>query len=365
MKSPIIFFLQHIPGDEMKKKVYIIVLNWNNWKDTVECLESVFQNSYPDYQVICVDNGSTDGSEQKIKEWAAGTLSVSSRFFEFTAYNKPVPVVIYDNGIAGKGCDAVIESYHCQRTPLVLIKAGTNSGYAGGNNIGMRYALGKGDASYIWILNNDTVVDKDALAEMVKCAEHNEGVGMTGSKLLYYDKPDVVQSAGGCIIYPWLGNTTFISHAQRDSVHGDEPLEPDYICGASLLVKKDVIETIGLMDENYFLYWEDADWGIRARRNKYTLLYCPESRVWHKEGATSGGLKSMTDYYWTRNGLFFIKKFYPMLLPFVFFAYFVKFTIIRLIRKKPLNLKAFLKGTLDFKRGEMGKHAEICDGKTQ
>ncbi len=342
------------------KKIYILVLNWNNWKDTIECLESVFQSRYPNFQVICIDNASTDGSAQMIKEWAEGRRVLNSSFFTFDAANKPIPVVTYDKKTAEEGGDAGQEDSPVspvQRYPLIFIHAGANLGYAGGNNIAIRYVLKKGDGAYLWILNNDAVVNKDALSAMVETIEKNAGVGMAGSKLLYYDRPHILQAAGGCKLSPLMGNTELIANNQEDSGRWNEPLEPDYICGASVLVKKEVIETIGLMDESYFLYWEDADWGVRARRKNFKLLYCPKSSVWHKEGGTSGSVNPLTDYYWSRNGLFFMKKFYPALLSITPFSYLVKYTIVRLIRKQPLNFSAFIRGSLDFIKGRRGKLA--------
>ena len=310
----------------MKHKVYIAILNWNNWKDTIECLESVFQIRYPNFQVICVDNGSLDDSELMIKQWAEGKHRVKSVFFTFAEGNKPIPVVTYNRKTAEEGGDPEREgALSCQPSqyPLILIQAGGNQGYAVGNNIAMKYVIRKGDGIFIWILNNDAVVDKDALSAMVEDIEKAADVGMVGSKLLFYHRPDVLQAAGGCKIYPLLGNTEFIANNKRDSGKWDVQLEPDYICGASLLVKIEVIKSIGLLDENYFLYWEDADWGMRARAKKFKLLYCPKSRVWHKEGGTSGVVNALTDYYWTRNGLFFMRRFYPVLMLLAPFSYLI------------------------------------------
>jgi GT2 family glycosyltransferase len=291
----------------MTKKVCIIILNWNNWKDTLECLESVYQSTYPYFEVVVVDNGSTDGSEEKIREWAGDRA-------------------------------------------LVLRQAGSNLGYSGGNNIGLQYVLEREDFAYAWLLNNDTIVYKDALLKMVDMAESDEKIGMVGSNLLNYYRPDVLQTAGGFWIIPWTGNTVPITEAGF-------PYEPDYISGASVLVRKNVLERIGLLDEDYFLYWEDADWGVRARKANYRLLYCPESNVRHKEGGAGGGVTPLTDYYWTRNGLMFTRRYSPWYLPFVFFAYLVKFTLVRTVKRQPHNFMAFLRGVLSFLIGRKGRGA--------
>ena len=232
-------------------------------------------------------------------------------------------------------------------------------GYGAGNNVGIRYLLKKGDGPFIWILNNDTVVDKNALLKLISCVKEDKSIGMIGSKLLYYEEPNILQAAGGGKISPWLGNTKLTACNQDDNGTWDRSFELDYICGASLLIKKTVLEDIGLMDEQYFLYWEDADWGTEAKKKHYRLIYCPESKVWHKEGSTSGGVTKLTDYYWVRNGLLFTRKFYPLLLPIIPFSYFIKYTIVRMLKKQPLNFYSFLSGTRDFLQGKKGKQINL------
>ena len=322
----------------MKPKVHIIVLNWNNWQDTIECLDSIFGLRYDNFQVLAVDNGSTDGSEEKIKEWAKGKSVSTVRYNRETAEQGGLPEK--EKGLA--------------QPSIVLIQTKGNLGYAGGNNVGMRYALNQDDCKYVWLLNNDTIIDRDALTEMVEMAETDEKVGKVGSKLLYHDRPNILQATGGCNIVPWMGNTSTIAADEEDDGRWDEAFEPGYISGASLLVRKEVVERIGLMEDKYFLYWEDADWGVRARRKGYRLLYCPKSKVWHKEGGTSGYLSLKTDYYWIRNGLYFTKKFYPYYLPLIPFSYLAKYALVRMLKNQPSNLKSYANGITDFLRGKTG-----------
>jgi GT2 family glycosyltransferase len=352
----------------MKEKVYILVLNWNNWKDTVECLESIFQLRYTHFQVICIDNASTDGSEDMIKEWAAGRHIVESRYFAFDEGNKPIPVVTYDRKTAEEGGDPETErslTLSNGSYPLIFIRSGGNLGYAGGNNVAMRYASKKGDSSFVWVLNNDTVSDKDALSEMVATIAQDTTTGMVGSKLLYYDREDILYAAGGCRISAWSCNSKLVANNRKDGAEWDEPFEPDYICGASLLVRNEVIETVGMFDDRYFLYWEDADWGVRTRRKQFKLVYCPQSRVRHKEGGTTGGVNPVNDYYWTRNGLMFMQKFYPFLLPLAPVSYLAKYTVVRLLKGQPMNFTAFMKGCLDFLRGRTGEYYAVRSRRTR
>jgi GT2 family glycosyltransferase len=333
----------------MYAKAYILILNWNNWKLTLACLESVFRNSYPNYQVVLMDNGSTDGSIEKIKEWAEGRLKVNESLVSYTASNKPIPYIVYDKEAAEEG-GAPGERPGC----LVIIQNGMDLGVPG-NNSGLKYAISKGDGDFLWLLNNDTVIHIDALTKLVGAAETDEASGIVGSKLLYYDRPGVIQAAGGGQLTPCIGNAFHLGTNEEDKGQWDEPFSPDYITGASLLVKKKVIEDIGFFDEKYFLCWEDVDLNVRAKLKGYRISYCPGSLVWHKEGGTVGNASPLMDYYWTRNGLFFTRKFYPMLLPLIPFAYFIKYTLVRVLRRQPLNFVAFARGVRDFLKGKTGE----------
>jgi GT2 family glycosyltransferase len=281
-------------------------------------------------------------------------ISTNGPFIHYESNNKPLPTIIYDRVAAEAGGNRDQEKAIAHtRDPFIVIRTGANLGYAGGNNVGLRFAEKRGDYDYVWILNNDTIVHREALKELISCAE-NHKVGAAGSKLFYHDRPDTLHMAGGCRIVPWMGNASMIGVNQRDGEKWDRSLAPDYISGASLLVKKEVLENVGLMDEQYFLYWEDADWGIRMRKRGYGLLYCYRSTVWHKEGGTVGGITPQSDYYWVRNGLIFMKKFYPILLPLAFFSYFMKYTFVRFLKKQPSHFSAFLSGVRDFLRGKAG-----------
>lgn len=351
--------------DEMDDKVYIIVLNWNNWEDTVVCLESVYRSSYSNYQVIAVDNGSTDGSEEKIIGWANGevkaALSSAEAITQKTPIPKPIENIKYDRATAEAGGTRVDEISRGMATgsrmpyPMIFIQTGDDLGCAGGNNVAMRYVLQKDEKAFIWMLSNDTVVDVNALSEMVRLFKSTDKIGMAGSKLLYSDNPATLQTAGGGIIHPWAGYTKHIGTNEEDILQWDTPFELDYVVGASILTNADVVRDVGLMSEDYFLYWEDTDWGVRARRKNYRLMYCPKSTVWHKEGGTVGQISPLTDYYFTRNGLIFTRKLYPAFLPIVPFTFFLKYTIIRLLKRQPMNFMAYLKGLWDFLRGRKGE----------
>lgn len=250
----------------MMPKIFTVVLNWNGSGDTIECVESLKKVVYPNHNILIVDNGSTDGSESILR----------SLFPD-----------------------------------IEVIQTGANLGYAGGNNIGIRHALERG-ADYIWLLNNDTIVDSRCLKYMVCAAEAGDRVGMVGSKIYYLDSPETIWFAGGKVDLGRGGLTSHIGMGLKDEGLYDEPAETDYITGCSILARREMIDDVGLLDENYFLYFEDSDWCLRARKNGWKLLYEPRARLWHKEGAReSEGYSERFIYYSLRNRLYFMKRFAP------------------------------------------------------
>ena len=309
-------------------RVYIVLLNWNGWRDTIECLESVFRSDADDYRVIVCDNDSKDESLTHIKAWADGLLNVALprnhglRELSFPPLNKPITYLEYDRGAAESGG-------HPDQSDakLVLIQTGSNLGFAGGNNVGLRYALTRDDFDYVWLLNNDTVIRPDALSQMIVRMQQRPSAGICGSTLLYYSMPDKVQAWGGAKYNKWLGTTQMLGAFTRaggpvDSNRVESKLA--YISGASMLVSKPFLEQIGLMREDYFLYFEEIDWAMRAK-SRYQLCYAAGSIVYHKEGGSIGTNsvvpkeKSLTaDYYGVRSRLLFTRYFFPWCLPFIY-----------------------------------------------
>ncbi|GLI36606.1 glycosyl transferase family 2 [Geobacter hydrogenophilus] len=311
----------------MRGSVYIILVNWNGWRDTIECLESVMRNSYSAFRVIVCDNGSVDGSLERIKAWAEGRLDIlpcpgSLREYSFPPVPKPLPYVEYGRGEAEAGGGAADDG----KARLVLIGTGGNLGFAGGNNVGLRYALAKGDFDYVWLLNNDTVIHQDALSTMVAGMNKNPAAGICGSTLLHYERPERVQAQGGGYYCKWIGLPWHIGrfrHPMRLLAGRRVEKLMNYVVGASMVVSRKFLEDVGLMCEEYFLYFEETDWAIRAE-GKYRLMYEPESIVFHKVGSSIGtssnpGRKSMLcDYFSTRNRIYFTRKFYPYALPAIY-----------------------------------------------
>ena len=270
-------------------KTYVLILNYNGWQDTLECLESVFRNNYSNYRVILCDNASKNRDLEHIEAWAEGRLEVALahinplRYLSFPPVPKPLPYVKLEQS------QLQTEGYwDSGDVPLLLLQMEENLGFAGGNNAGIKLALTLG-ADYIWLLNNDTVMDEGALTEMVKLAESDEKIAMVGSRILYYHQPDVIQALAGSDKMSWRGAGHLIQHLSKDKPEFDKSFEVrGFIHGSCLLVKKIVIDSIGLLDPNYFMWKEEEDWCLRALRNGWTFFYCGQSKIWHKSGASSG-----------------------------------------------------------------------------
>ena len=352
-----------------KDKVYVLILNYNGWADTIECLESVLRSDYPNYQVIVVDNNSPNNSMEYIKAWAEGKLDVwvksdhPLRHLSFPPVKKPIPYVYYNREEAEKGGNVEIERKLMEKLPfgvttkypLVFIQTGKNLGFAGGNNVGIKYALAKGDFEYIWFLNNDTVIEENSLSKLVEKFEKykrlEKKIGIVGSKLLYYDNPKVIQGIGG-IYNKWFAVAKHLGVFEEDRGQYDNERvldKIDYIIGASMLVSRDFIEDVGLMCEEYFLYFEELDWTLRGKQKGYQLGYCWESRVYHKEGGSIGSSSKgekkseVADYYGLKNRIVFTKKFYPKYLWSVYLGFIVVIWN-RVRRRRVMSLFNFIKG---------------------
>ena len=320
-------------------KVYIIILNYNGWGDTIECLESVLRLEYDNYQVIVVDNESTDGSVEKIKLWADGMLDVwrnnnnPLKDRSFPPVAKPVQIIELDRKQAecmnSPGHESGMEHTSGRLAPVILINSGSNLGFAGGNNVGIRYAMKKNDFQYLWLVNNDTVVNPDALTTLVERMHQKPEAGMCGSTIIYYHNPDKVQALAGANYNKWLALSKHICPLQNVNapvnIHKVEK-KLSYIVGASMLLSKRFIKDIGLMCEEYFLYFEELDWATRAK-GRFRMAYAPGSIVYHKEGSSigsnwNGALKSkLADYYGNKNKIVFTRKFYSIALPTVILSF--------------------------------------------
>lgn len=212
-------------------RVVIVILNWNGWRDTIECLESIFQIDYPNYSVVLVDNVSSDDSIKNIIEFAEGNLKFKSEFFEYSSENKPLDFTIL------KEDEIIHQLYKHKDVPLTIIKNETNEGFAEGNNIGIKYGLNNLNPDYFLLLNNDTIVDKNFLNFLVDEGENNKNIGLLIPKIYYYDNPNVILCVGGKIDWKFARGL-HVGTNEEDTGQYNIKHSFDYISGAALLIKQ-------------------------------------------------------------------------------------------------------------------------------
>jgi len=328
----------------MKEKVYIILLNYNGWQDTIECLESVLKSDYKNYQIIVIDNFSPNNSMEKIIAWANGELDLvlpaESRLKHLCLplEKKPIPYVLYSREEALKGGLGVEAN---AGLPLVLIQAGENRGFAAGNNLGIKYALKKRDGDFFWVLNNDTLIPKNFLSNILETMKKNRNVGLWGCKILDYFSPDKILGFCGCYsnfkASPWHVDSYSIFQEQT-SRNGEL-----YPIGASMICSKKFLDQVGFLNEEYFLYFEELDWVQRAKAQQFEIGFDFSNYIYHKEGGTIGSpikknLNVLSLIYLSRSHKKFIKNYKNRL--FQFWFYFI--SLIRILK----NLISFKKYSL-------------------
>jgi GT2 family glycosyltransferase len=296
------------------KRVCVLLLNWNGWKDTIECLESVFRLEGTSFEVVVCDNASQDGSLEKIEEWARGDLTAGSANLQLSQLiAPPVPKPIPVRRFATPE-EAISSAEKDSDLSLKLIETGSNLGFAGGNNCGLRYCIARGNFDYVWLLNNDTVVCPNALSILVAMMEGDHSIGICGSTLRDYWDPTRVEVYGGKFYSRWSARF----QANHEPL---ERIEVDYVDGASMLVSQKFLDCVGVLDESYFLYFEELDWARSAAQKGFRLGFSSRSVVYHKQGASvgthhDGSVRSLvSERFLARNRVYFTRRFHAWALP--------------------------------------------------
>lgn len=275
------------PRHTSQPAVAVIVLNWNGWQDTVSCLNALERLEYPRCEVIVVDNASTDGSVAHIR---SAFLSVR------------------------------------------VLEARANLGFSGGCNLGIQDALARG-FEYVWLLNNDTRADPAALSALVDVAEADPKIGAVGSVIYDMDHPDTVQEWGGGRMNLWTGVGRIMK----------APSEPDCLTGCSMLIRSGTLKRTGLLDERFFLYWEDTDLSLRIRKSDYHLTVAPASRIAHRGGASAGRGSALQAFHYHRSATLFYRLHSPVpIVPTV--GLVVRRTIRWVLKRRLANISATWRG---------------------
>jgi Predicted glycosyltransferases len=259
-------------------RVSIIILNWNGWEDTIECLESLYQINYDNYNVILVDNDSKDESIKEIKNHFSNELD--NKLKNIYSHDLNIKVLELEENNKNYLTFDIKHTTH----QLILLKNSKNYGYAKGNNIGMILALEEFCPDYILLLNNDTTVDKNFLKELmnsIKIQEKigKERVGIYAPKILKSDDPHRIDSAGHIISW---GRIVDRGSKKVDRNQYDNKISVIGAKGAAALYKTEMLESIGLLEESFITSYEDAELSWRAYKNSWKAVYVPKSIVYHK-----------------------------------------------------------------------------------
>lgn len=302
----------------MSPKVGIVIINWNGLHDTMECLVSLQDLGYPTYEVIVVDNGSSESLEP-LERW-------------FPA--------------------------------LHLVRNAENLGYTGGNNMGIRYGMEQG-AEYLWLLNNDTVVAPDSLGHLVAALEGDPQVGAAGPLVYYHHRPNTIWSAGGRV--DWRrGRTALVGLNERDvGQFGVHPYEVDFVSGCALFLRTAILPQVGLLDERFFAYYEEVEWCGRIQRAGFRIVVVPRARVWHKIRPDRQAESPLVHYYMTRNRLLWLKLMGASWQPWAYTLFadclrtLCSWSIRPCYRGKSAVRQAMVQALLDAARGRWGRWAAV------
>ena len=320
-----------------RDKAYIVLLNYNAWEDSIECIQSLCRQSYPDYEIVVVDNQSSNDSRQQLLNWA-----------QEQAGNRLLPGFnLLEYSPAGFSTVQAQENNY-----LTFIWSDKNGGFAYGNNIGIRYSFLEQSPHFIWLLNNDTTVLPDTLKIMTGCfLQHNSSsakAGLVGCLQLYYHNPGIVQTMYGRY-NPVLGLPKEYGAGLPVEEARKLPLvNIDYLSGACMLTHSSVIENTGMMSEDYFLFFEELDLAKRLQLAGYQLLFCSETSIMHKHGVsindgTQGSATPFGDYHHFRSEYIFVRKFYKKYLPINLVVSAMQWCN-RLLKGRFKNMRSLVKG---------------------
>lgn len=292
----------------IKPSVSVILVNYNGTKDTIDCVKSLLNVEYDNFRIVIADNASKH------------------------------PITRAD--------DAVL-----QDSRVEILTIDQNLGFAGGNNYAIKYEKEHFDPSYYLLLNNDTVVEPGFIKNMVRKAEMETDIGLVCGKIYLYSDPEAFWYAGGAIDIS-TGVTSHYGAKEREQGQYDVDREVTFATGCLWLIPQKTIEEVGLMNEDYFLYYEDADYCCRILNNGLKLMYCHDAVIYHKVSGTTGSYSDLERYYMVRNGLLFVHRYATSKMK----AYSKHlFQYLKDLIKKRIRLAILVQAISDYTRGKYGK----------
>ena len=300
----------------------VVIVNWCGATDTIACWKSVVQSTYAQLEILVIDNASPDGSFDVM----AGALSSG-------------------------GAEA--QQY------VTLLRNDQNLGYAAANNRGIRECIQRG-CEYVLVLNNDTLVAPDAIAALITVARRRPKAGLIGACIVDYTEPDRLQCLGGARLNRWLLRTRNVgegeSLAKMTLDFARRSSRVDYISGACVLVRREFFANVGAMREDLFLYGEELDWAIRARRAGWEQAVSPTAVVRHRSTTDEPRKREAALYYFVRNGLVLLRAYYPIALVSAFTAQLLRSVLLQVVGRGG-EARAVRRGLVALLRGDRGAAA--------
>ena len=300
-------------------RVTIIILNWNGWKDTIECLESLYAIEYQNYDILLVDNFSKDESIEMFNRYCQGQLKVGSRYQLIDAKNKPLKRFIYEEGQLESKFSQVEYSEIPSNRKIILVLNRNNYGFSKGNNIGIRFARRNLKPDYVCLLNNDTIVDRNWLKELIKGIISEKNIGFCSSKLLMYNNKKIINSTGMIIIRD--GTAIDRGRSKIDENQYDSETDIFGACAAAAIYSTEALRDAGILDNDFFAYFEDVDLSWRLQLSGWKCKYVPTAVVYHKYSRSSGSSSLFKVYQGERNRIWIVVKNYPFIFLLVSFPY--------------------------------------------
>ncbi|WP_342647783.1 glycosyltransferase family 2 protein [Mucilaginibacter sp. CSA2-8R] len=318
-------------------RIFIVLVNYGGHLDTTACIESILKCRDNNVQIIVIDNSPESSSIDYIKSWADQIDKTND------SDSEPSSLFSFINIDVDDFLQLKQELYH----QVILVSKVENKGFAAANNVALRYLIKSVNFTWVWLLNNDTIIPEDTLKNIrLGLSNVDDNVGIVGTKIYYHDKPDLLQGVGGKY-NKFFSTSVHVGSNQNDFDYNSKEFRKnvDYIIGASMIVRKDLIKDVGLMNESYFLYYEELDWTLRSKSKGWYIDLLPKVHIYHKEGATISKNQDraslLSDKCLIVNRVKLSKKFFPAYLIFVYFSLIIVLTR-RITRGQTNRLKPIL-----------------------